>query len=217
MPSDWELRDYKKLETIIALRNFEIELFWKRFNHFWLISAAAIVGYVTVKDRSDSVLLLVSCFGFVSSFCWCLLNTSSKWWQEAYELKLKKYEGILDEGIISKHDSADGEIQKVAFFVGPPKRFSVTAVAFAFSCFSAIMWLGLATYHFLALVGFLDEGLLWGRVGYCLAFVGSIASSAMITWFSWRGKPRTSMERFLGLVVVLLLIVVACLIALLPC
>src|SRR5262245_42761266 len=117
-------KDEEKLKTALELRNFEIELLWKRFNYFWLISAAALVGYVSVKERSDGILLLVSCFGLVSSVSWTLLNLGSKWWQEAYEDKVKQYEKVLEDGFFSSHTHERGRL-----FIFPLVRYSVTDIA----------------------------------------------------------------------------------------
>jgi hypothetical protein len=106
------------LEKALALRNFEIELFWKRFNHFWLITAAALVGYVSAKERGDGILLLISCFGLVSSLCWTLLNIGSKWWHEAWEAKAKLYEDVLEEEFLEDH-----EVPAKWIFIFPLHRF----------------------------------------------------------------------------------------------
>jgi len=134
--------DREKLERALQLRNFEIELSWRRFNYFWLISAAALVGYVSVTERTDSILLLVACFGLVSSFSWTLLNIGSKWWQEAYEEKVKKYEGSLEPGFFTKH-----EIPPKRLFIFRLRRFSVSSIAVGISSFSVALWFSLATWH----------------------------------------------------------------------
>lgn len=145
---DDDLHDLKKrrLEMALQLRNFEIELFWKRFNYFWLISAAALVGYASVKERSDKVLMLIACFGLVSSFSWTLLNIGSKWWQEAYEEKVKKYERSLGRGFFTIHN-----VPRSRLFLFRLRRFSVSSIAVGISSFSTAFWFGVATWHLLKL------------------------------------------------------------------
>ncbi len=171
-----------KLEKALQLRNFEIELFWKRFNYFWLISAAALVGYVGVKDRTDGILLLVSCFGFVSSFCWTLLNIGSKWWHEAWEIKVQEYEEVLEKGFFGDHKVDE----KRRIFIFPLRRFSVSAVAVGISFFFVLLWFALATWHVLRLSTHIGAWQFVVDCRYALAYIGSIGFCILIGFNSYR-------------------------------
>jgi hypothetical protein len=74
------------------LPKFEIDLFWKRSLFFWFI-AAAFVAYATLiksETNADKDLpFIIACFGLVYNFAWTLGNRGSKYWQEAWEQKLK--------------------------------------------------------------------------------------------------------------------------------
>jgi len=171
----------ERLEKALQLRNFEIELFWKRFNHFWLISAAALVGYVSVKERTDGILLLVSCFGLVSSFCWTLLNIGSKWWHEAWEAKLKSYPEVLGKDFFQ-----DYEPEHPRVFIFKLRRFSVTTVAVGISTFCVALWFALATWHVLKLSTHIGAWQFLIDYRYALAYLSSIGFCILIAWKAHR-------------------------------
>lgn len=181
MEDEKQKLEERKLDKALELRNFEIQLFWKRFNYFWLISAAALVGYVSVKERSDGILLLVACFGLVSSFSWTLLNIGSKWWQEAYEEKVKKYEGSLERGFFTNHD-----IPVTELFIFKLRRFSVSSIAVGISSFSVALWLALATWHVLRLSTHIQRWQVTVDIRFILAYLASIAFCILLACKSHR-------------------------------
>ncbi|WP_375457957.1 hypothetical protein [uncultured Enterovirga sp.] len=90
-------RQEKLLDIAGDVRKFEIELFWKRSTFFWTFIAASFVAYATLKDHDQRLLrFAVSCFGIVCSLAWTLGNRGNKYWQEAWEKKLRRHqEGFL--------------------------------------------------------------------------------------------------------------------------
>lgn len=68
-------------------RKFEIDLYWRRANYFWLFIGAVFVGYCsTLKDSSLEVEnILITFLGYIFSVCWLCVNRGSKFWQENWE------------------------------------------------------------------------------------------------------------------------------------
>jgi hypothetical protein len=96
-PENFLNRDRVKnaLDKAWEVRDFEIELYWKRATYFWAFIATIFAGffvflgnkhlyYGTFLNRS-SVLLLISSFGVIFSLAWVLVNLGSKFWQENWE------------------------------------------------------------------------------------------------------------------------------------
>src|SRR5437588_12673812 len=78
-----------------AIRNFEIEMYWKRATYFWAFIASTFVGYfaLTASDTYRRVdqfhhaeVYFVICVGFILSFAWLLTNIGSKTWQRHWEV-----------------------------------------------------------------------------------------------------------------------------------
>lgn len=79
------------LEKAWATRNFEIELYWKRANYFWLFQVPAFAAYFVIKkDTNNSIekpdeLFVIICLGVIFSTAWFLINKGSKAWQRHWE------------------------------------------------------------------------------------------------------------------------------------
>src|SRR5229473_56471 len=80
------------LKYAADVRKFEIERFWQRSLFFWGFIAAAFLAYAALYDRDNLLTLLIACFGVVCSFAWTLQNRGGKYWQEAWEQKVKSVE-----------------------------------------------------------------------------------------------------------------------------
>lgn len=88
--SDLDSNKWKELLKIaMETRKFEIELYWKRANYFWLFVAAFFVAYYqTIPSQSkdtelENILFIVG--GYFFSIGWYLANRGSKYWQENWE------------------------------------------------------------------------------------------------------------------------------------
>lgn len=145
--------ELKKLALEIALntRKFEIELFWRRSLFFWTFIAAAFAGYGVLSQNNDHVpALLISCFGFVCSVAWSLINRGSKYWQENWEQKVNRFESlvfsgrasdIVGRGIFAREPILD----KGRWLSAQP--FSVSKVVIALSDFTWAAWLLLIVWE----------------------------------------------------------------------
>lgn len=85
-------------EKAIQLRNFELELSWKRANYFWVTIAAIFTGYILLITKDSSVnqtllLLLKSTIiflGFTFSLSWYFVNRGSRYWYLVWHLISEK-------------------------------------------------------------------------------------------------------------------------------
>lgn len=76
------------IQIAMETRKFEIELYWKRANYFWLfVSICFTAYYVTSKPNvhKECENLIAAVLGYVLSFCWYFANRGSKYWQENWE------------------------------------------------------------------------------------------------------------------------------------
>lgn len=91
------------LRTAHDIRKFEIELYWKRANYFWLFIGATFAAfYVVYSDDTDTakhkdfLLHLISYVGFALSVAWYFVNRASKYWQLNWETHVDFLEGDQD-------------------------------------------------------------------------------------------------------------------------
>lgn len=74
----------------MEIRKFEIDLYWKRANYFWLFVAAFFIGYyqtIPVSGSKDTTVenFLFIIGGYLFSLGWFFVNRGSKYWQENWE------------------------------------------------------------------------------------------------------------------------------------
>ncbi len=86
------------LELALSVRNFEIELVWKRATYFWGIQLVfgtmiAIVITGNKVEGSNLLVFILMAFGALMSLINYLSFRGSKYWQDAWEHKLH----VLDE------------------------------------------------------------------------------------------------------------------------
>jgi len=130
------------LKYAAETRRFEIERFWQRSLFFWGFIGAAFIAYAALaKDKPADPLLpfIVACFGVVSSVAWTLQNRGSKYWQEAWEDKIKAVEfDVLGAEVFSNIEPVRNR------HIWGAARYSVSKLAVALSDFTLLVWLVLA-------------------------------------------------------------------------
>lgn len=70
------------------IRNFEIDLYWRRTAYFWAFNTAIAVAYynaATGAGKSMFISSILLILGIVCSIAWFLANIASKHWQENWE------------------------------------------------------------------------------------------------------------------------------------
>jgi len=145
----------RRLEKILDIRKFEIDLYWKRATYFWAFIAASLTGYgltmVSQNPSADGVLkfqFIIICLGLIFSLAWYLVNKGSKFWQENWERHLDLAEdeviGPLYKTTISK--------ETYSSFWSPTKAYaaSVSKVNQILSLFVLLIWCGI-------LINFVNE------------------------------------------------------------
>jgi hypothetical protein len=127
----------KRILALAAeVRKFEIERFWARSIFFWGFIAAAFVAYAQLyyKNAKDSA-LIVACFGFVCSIAWTLANRGGKYWQEAWEQKLRSVEvAVLGTQLFSNKEP----LEKKGWWGAA--GYSVSKLTIALSDFTVLVW-----------------------------------------------------------------------------
>jgi hypothetical protein len=115
------------------IRKFEIELYWKRASHFWLLQAAvfAAIGLtwrVPASNLSPLIPVALAALGVVTAFAGFLSAKGSKFWQENWECHIDMLE-----------DEFEGRLHKSVYVGGDGIRWSVSGVndrlAFCFFLF----------------------------------------------------------------------------------
>lgn len=89
--------DLNKLtfEKSLALRNFEIDNFWKRGWFFGALILAIATAYFGCYKDSKEYCIYASFLGLLVSFLQSLMNRGSKYWQERWETKTKNSENAI--------------------------------------------------------------------------------------------------------------------------
>lgn len=82
----------KAFEIALETRKFEIDLYWKRANYFWLFVAAIFVAWYNVDkscEENTFISFVIMGVGLAISFCWFCVNRGSKYWQENWESNIE--------------------------------------------------------------------------------------------------------------------------------
>lgn len=143
------------------VRNFEIELYWKRALYFWGFIALAFSGLITIlnikNDLFDTswinhnLIAFIFCItGIVFSYAWYLVNRASKRWQENWEqwivyleesLYGKLYQTPIDFEEIDKNVERKEDKYISLCNCG---KYSVSRINIFISLFITLIWIGLS-------------------------------------------------------------------------
>ncbi|WP_193352699.1 hypothetical protein [Desulfuromonas sp. TF] len=162
-------------EKAWAIRNFEIEMYWKRATYFWAFIASTFVGYFALissehYSKSDKFghveVYFLICIGFCLSVAWILTNKGSKAWQRNWEAHVDLLE-----------DKFTGPLYKI---VNPEITYSVSKINEIVSFVFAIIWflLGLKFMVQQDLINFTNWHVNWfvlfSTLGVLLAIVSMV-------------------------------------------
>lgn len=125
----------KRLEVALQTRAFEIELFWKRSIFFWGFISVAFAGYGAFRAAHSDLAIVVACFGLVCSTAWTLLNRGSKYWQEAWEQKVERYEYVITGRVFSVQEPVEAKGLWLQ-----ARRYSVSKLLIALSDYVLFIW-----------------------------------------------------------------------------
>jgi hypothetical protein len=104
------------------IRQFEIELYWKRANYFWLLQAAVFAAVALTWKNTGSgvppvVPVVLSALGIVTASAGYLSALGSKFWQENWEHHIDMLE-----------DEFEGRLHKTAFVGSMGVQWSVSGI-----------------------------------------------------------------------------------------
>jgi hypothetical protein len=131
-----ERRDLKRFDAVLATRQFEIDLFWKRSLFFWGFIAAAFVAVATLEGKSGILSSIVAGFGMVCSLAWTLVNRGSKYWQEQWESKIEAVEDRVTGPLFKQRVPQQ---EKGWWLSG--RQYSVSKLAIAVSDYMFLVWI----------------------------------------------------------------------------
>src|SRR3990172_1691020 len=94
----------QRFQISLEIRNFEIELFWKRALFFWGFIASAFVGFATLYGKHTGLSIVIAGFGMVCSFAWTIANRGAKYWQENWEAKVGEFESDIIGPLFKVHE-----------------------------------------------------------------------------------------------------------------
>lgn len=133
----------EQLKRSYELRDFEIELYWKRAQYFWGFIAVIYAGYflMITYDKhpiSNELLSIVCSIGSVFSFGWYLVNRGSKKWHEHWENIINELEDKLEKPLYAKRTKLhEGIIRAGNFSVSRINIFISLIIFFSWVC----LWL----------------------------------------------------------------------------
>lgn len=187
----FELRKLE-FETSIALRNFEIDNFWKRGWFFGALVVLLAGGYYQLNQEYSIYLAFL---GLLVSFFQTLMNRGSKYWHERWENKTKNRESILgiDVTLTKKYNAKEryyidaGILAKNENGLTVARRISVSKLTFLIWDILTISWLFLWLksweFNFRASIR-------WETVIYHAAIILYI-----LCFFFWKPNPKRKIKR----------------------
>lgn len=152
-----DFKEYRglALKEALKVRQFEIELYWKRATYFWTLIGATFASFALIYSATtdglgkDLLLGLVSCLGFIFSLAWHYVNKGSKYWQENWENHVsmlenkvhgKLYKTVLERPRPNRFFSKDG----IKHFFVAPQSYSVSKINQLVSIYVVWIWVFLA-------------------------------------------------------------------------
>lgn len=141
----------RRLEEILDIRKFEIDLYWRRAAYFWSFIAAALTGYgLTISaDKPNEAGLLkfqfvILCLGLVFSLAWYLVNKGSKFWQEDWE----KHMDLTEDRVIGPLYKTTISKKTYSSFWNPTAAYaaSVSKINQILSLFLLLIWISNAIH-----------------------------------------------------------------------
>lgn len=121
----------KALDKAHEIRKFEVEMYWKRANHFWIFIAAVYGTYgfsFQVQSKIPFAPIGITIIAIITSCAWYFANEGGKFWQENWEKKICVLE-----------DYAYGPLYKTVGFDKVVSSYSVSKLNFLLSSLSIII------------------------------------------------------------------------------
>jgi hypothetical protein len=115
------------------IRQFEIELYWKRANYFWLLQAAVFAA-VGLTWRADSSLppflpVALSSLGILTALGGWLATLGSRFWQRNWEHHIDMLEGEFE-----------GQLYKTVYVEKDGVRWSLSGISEGLAFWFMVFW-----------------------------------------------------------------------------
>jgi hypothetical protein len=141
----------KALDIALDTRKFEIDLYWKRANYFWLFVAAMFTAFFLIANNLFKVidhkkefntlnslfLILISFSGYFFSLGWYYVNRASKFWQNNWETHVD----LLGKKVYGKLFSTIKSSNRDFWRLSQEFPFSVSKVNQLLSLIVVVLWL----------------------------------------------------------------------------
>lgn len=134
------------IDRVLNVRNFEIELVWKRATFFWALQLALLtaLGLMLTRDPNGNgangliayVSLALATLGVLVALSGFLASRGSKYWQSAWEKKLEQIEAAAEKN--EKFFADYAVIESKWFGAGP---FSVSKQMIIIQSYFIIFWI----------------------------------------------------------------------------
>lgn len=130
-------------KVALDTRKFEIDMYWRRANYFWLFIAAIFVAYFSaLREKLEYVSGALSILGFLFSFGWNMVARGSKVWQENWEMHIRYLEEEIHGPLFKTFSLPNNDFWKLS----KEYPFSVSKVNQILSLFTCLFWLGIFGY-----------------------------------------------------------------------
>jgi hypothetical protein len=146
------------IENALDIRKFEIDLYWKRANYFWLYNVSACTAYFYVisnnnihKEDVPVLTLLITGIGVFLSLCWVCINIASKSYQENWE----KHVDLLEDDYMGPLYKRTLGYEKTGFeklINSKISTYSVSKINLLLSRGIVVTWLLLWIYTFIKII-----------------------------------------------------------------
>jgi len=177
--------DSDKLKTALnrahEIRQFEIDLYWKRATYFWALQAAAFAAFALLwHDPKDNTRLLAVAFagiGLVTGCAGWLSARGSKFWQENWEKHIDALEGPFE-----------GHLHKT-IWIGPDGvQFSVSRLNERLNLILFLFWVFLFAVSAYLVLDIPCQPSKWIIIVIGLIAITAAAGSLFFTRSRLRGK-----------------------------
>lgn len=142
----------ERYKTVMDIRKFEIEMYWKRATYFWAFIVLAFGSYGAILSgkwdadsaySKDDALFFIACLGLVFSVAWYYVNRGSKFWQRNWEYQADLHE---DAVVGEVYRRVYGKMDDNFFKLTSAYPFSVSNINHILSLFFVVLFVLLLLY-----------------------------------------------------------------------
>lgn len=130
------------------IRKFEIELYWRRASHFWVLQAAVFAAIGLVWNSAESVTaspipFALAALGVLTARAGYLSAKGSKFWQENWEFHIDMLENEFE-----------GRLHKTVYVGSDGISYSVSGINQQLAYYFYLFWIFVIFYLFMNIIQF---------------------------------------------------------------